>query len=44
MAILNELPNEVVDAPYGIVHRLVGISEARVLTVIHSSQSFPAEL
>ena len=38
------LVREVVHPPYRIVYRLVGITEVHVLTVHHSSQSFPAEL
>ncbi|MBI3400260.1 MAG: type II toxin-antitoxin system RelE/ParE family toxin [Acidobacteria bacterium] len=38
------LVREVVDRPYRIVYRLVGIDEVHVLTVHHSSQSFPEEL
>jgi len=38
------LVREVVHPPYRIVYRLVGIDEVHVLTVHHSSQSFPAEL
>jgi len=38
------LVREVVHPPYRIVYRLVGIDEGHVLTVHHSSQSFPAEL
>lgn len=35
---------EVVHRPYRIVYRLVGVDEVHVLTVHHSSQSFPIEL
>jgi toxin ParE1/3/4 len=35
---------EVVRPPYRIVYRLVGLDEVHVLTVHHSSQSFPTEL
>jgi len=35
---------EVVHSPYRIVYRLVGADEVHVLTVHHSSQSFPSEL
>lgn len=38
------LVREVVHPPYRIVYRLVGIDEVHVLTVHHSSQSFPAGL
>ena len=38
------LVREVVHPPYRIVYRLVGIDEVHLLTVHHSSQSFPAEL
>ncbi len=38
------LVREVVLRPYRIVYRLVGMDEVHVLTVHHSSQSFPAEL
>ena len=38
------LVREVVHRPYRIVYRLVGIEEVHVLTVHHSSQSFPAEV
>ena len=38
------LVREVVYPPYRIVYRLVGIDEVHVLTVHHSSQSFPAGL
>ena len=38
------LVREVVHPPYRIVYRLVGIDEVHVLTVHHSSQSFPAAL
>ena len=38
------LVREVVQRPYRIVYRLVGFDEVHVLTVHHSSQSFPAEL
>ena len=38
------LVREVVHPPYRIVYRLVGIEEVHVLTVHHSSQSFPGEL
>ena len=38
------LVREVVHPPYRIVYRLVGIDEVHVLTVHHSSQSFPPEL
>jgi plasmid stabilization system protein ParE len=38
------LVREVVDRPYRIVYRLVGIDEVHVLTVHHLSQSFPEEL
>ena len=38
------LVREVGHPPYRIVYRLVGINEVHVLTVHHSSQSFPAEL
>ncbi len=38
------LVREVLHPPYRIVYRLVGIDEVHVLTVHHSSQSFPAEL
>ena len=37
------LVREVVHPPYRIVYRLVGIDEVHLLTVHHSSQSFPAE-
>jgi plasmid stabilization system protein ParE len=30
--------------PYRIVYRLVGVDEIHVLTVHHSSRSFPTEL
>ena len=40
----NPLVREVVHSPYRIVYRLVGIGEVHVLTVHHSSESFPAEL
>ena len=36
------LVREVVYPPYRIVYRLAGIDEVHVLTVHHSSQSFPA--
>ena len=35
---------EVIRPPYRIVYRLVGIDQIHVLTVQHSSKSFPAEL
>jgi plasmid stabilization system protein ParE len=35
---------EVVYSPYRIVYRLVGLEEVHVLTVHHSSKSFPAKL
>ena len=35
---------EVVHRPYRIVYRLVGVDEVHVLTVHHSSQSFPTGL
>ncbi len=35
---------EVVHSPYRIVYRVVGRDEVHVLTVHHSSKSFPAEL
>jgi len=38
------LVREVVHRPYRIVYRLVGVDEVHVLTVHHSSQSFPTEL
>lgn len=38
------LVREVVRQPYRIVYRLVGMDEVHVLTVHHSSQSFPSEL
>ena len=38
------LVREVVHRPYRIVYRLVGVDELHVLTVHHSSQSFPTEL
>ena len=38
------LVREVVHPPYRIVYRLVRIDEVHVLTVHHSSHSFPAEL
>jgi len=38
------LVREVVDRPYRIVYRLVGSDEVHVLTVHHSSQSFPEGL
>jgi len=38
------LVREVVHPPYRIVYRLVGTDEVHVLTVHHSSQSFPQEL
>jgi plasmid stabilization system protein ParE len=38
------LVREIVHAPYRIVYRLVGSDEVHVLTVHHSSQSFPAQL
>ena len=39
----NPLVREVVQPPYRIVYRLVGADELHVLTVHHSSQSFPTE-
>ena len=38
------LVREVVHPPYRIVYRLVGLDELHVLTVHHSSKSFPATL
>lgn len=38
------LVREVVQRPYRIVYRLVGLDEVHVLTVHHSSQSLPVEL
>lgn len=38
------LIREVVDPPYRIVYRLVGLDEVHVLTVHHSAQAFPVEL
>jgi toxin ParE1/3/4 len=38
------LVREVVQRPYRIVYRLVGVDEIHVLTVHHASQSFPTEL
>ena len=35
---------EVIRPPYRIVYRLVGVDQIHVLTVHHSSKSFPAEL
>jgi toxin ParE1/3/4 len=35
---------EVVQRPYRIVYRIVGVDELHVLTVHHASQSFPTEL
>jgi toxin ParE1/3/4 len=35
---------EIVRPPYRIVYRLVGAGEVHVLTVHHSSKSFPAKL
>jgi plasmid stabilization system protein ParE len=40
----NPLVREVVHPPYRIVYRLVGANELHVLTVHHSSKSFPTEL
>jgi addiction module RelE/StbE family toxin len=40
----SRLVREVVQRPYRIVYRLVGDSEVHVLTVHHSSKSFPAKL
>jgi toxin ParE1/3/4 len=40
----DSLVREVVHPPYRIVYRLVGIDEVHVLTIHHSSQSFPPEL
>jgi addiction module RelE/StbE family toxin len=40
----NPLVREVVHPPYRIVYRLVGPDELHVLTVHHSSKSFPREL
>jgi plasmid stabilization system protein ParE len=40
----NPLVREVVHRPYRIVYRLVGADEVHVLTVHHSSKSFPTEL
>ncbi|MSO29772.1 MAG: type II toxin-antitoxin system RelE/ParE family toxin [Acidobacteria bacterium] len=37
------LVREVVHRPYRIVYRLVGVDEVHVLTVHHSSRSFPIE-
>ena len=39
----NPLVREVVHPPYRIVYRLVGTDELHVLTVHHSSKSFPTE-
>ena len=38
------LVREIVHPPYRIVYRLVGLDEVHVLTVHHSSKSFPAHL
>ena len=38
------LVREVVQRPHRIVYRLVGDSEVHVLTVHHSSRSFPARV
>jgi addiction module RelE/StbE family toxin len=38
------LVREIVHPPYRIVYRLVGADEVHVLTVHHSSKSFPAHL
>jgi len=38
------LVREVVHPPYRIVYRLVGLDQIHVLTVHHSSKSFPTEL
>lgn len=38
------LVREVVHPPYRIVYRLVGIDEVHVLTIHHSSQTFPTGL
>jgi toxin ParE1/3/4 len=35
---------EVVHPPYRVVYRLMGIDQIHVLTVHHSSKSFPTEL
>ena len=40
----NPLVREVAHPPYRIVYRLVGADELHVLTVHHSSKSFPTEL
>ena len=40
----NPLVREVVQPPYRIVYRLVGVDQIHVLTVHHASQSFPTEL
>ena len=40
----DSLVREVVHRPYRIVYHLVGVDEVHVLTVHHSSQSFPTAL
>ena len=40
----NPSVRELVNAPYRIVYRLVGVDELHVLTVHHASQTFPTEL
>lgn len=40
----DHLIREVMHPPYRVVYRLVGRDEVHVLTVHHSSQTFPSEL